>query len=189
MQMEFTPEEVACAVFIATVVLCLMFQAARWFHDCYLDCFDNWCWMQTQGVGSRTKAAFQLFASLMINVLQGTRSVMLHAWMVVIHLSYTLLALGAFCLDSVRVFWSLVATPFALALTCILATLTLLCSIPGLLYGLCWAAHDAGELLGVLQPSHSFRELGAGSAGGREGRELGAGSAGGREGREPVARD
>lgn len=159
MQMEFTPEEVCCAVFIATGVLCLIYQAARWFHVRYLDCPDNWFWMQTEGMGSRTKAALHFVGRLLVNVSEGTRYVMLNAWMVVVYLSYAVLTVGAICLESAHVFVSLVALPFALALTCMLSTITLLCSIPGLLYGLCWAAHDAGELLGVLQPSHSFREL------------------------------
>jgi hypothetical protein len=149
--MEFTPHEICLAVLVATTLLCLQWLACRWFYRHYLHNEGNRAWMMAEDLGSHTKYVVGWIYRAILLIVQAVRELFIYVGMF-------LLSTGGICFNVVRIFWSFVAIPFIACLTLVLAIFSTLCLIPGLLYGLCWASHDAGEFIGLLSPSHQHKK-------------------------------
>ncbi len=155
---EITPLEICLAVFITSLLVYSAGLAVCWFYRQYLHNEGNWYWMAAEQVVCHLLPVFTLLGWLY-------EEIQTYGALFERNVGMAIQQGGLFCLS---VMLSIVAlagsliltliTPFVMAMACILSALTLLCSLPGLLYGLCWASHDAGEFIGLLSPSHQLKD-------------------------------
>lgn len=155
---EITPLEICLAVFITSLLAYAFGLACYWFYQQYLHNEGNWCWMATEKLVSHLMPVFLLLGWL-FGQIQAYATVVEH------NIGMAVQQVGMFCLTVMMTVTALACAlilsmifPFVMALACILCVFTLLFSVPGLLYGLCWASHDAGEFIGLLSPSHQLKD-------------------------------
>lgn len=141
--------EVYLALMVVTALACLVCLASRWFYKKYLGVEENKHWKHTTQMGSYSLRAARFLVYLLALAGRAMKTGVMSA-------SLLLRGLGGTCLGFVQVFWVLMALPLVAGGTCILMVLTCLSSVPGVLYGLCWATSDAADILVALVPSHTF---------------------------------
>lgn len=153
--MDPSTVEICVTVAAFTVILYLLVQVIRWFYVWYLHQQENVFWMLAEQFALEFQWSCVYFCQTVLYVV-GNTTLGLHFIGVALHfMGCMLLALGGLCLQIVRVMWAVLLLPFSFALTCLLFASTVFCSIPGILYGLCWAARDV--YVTPLTPSHTLR--------------------------------
>ena len=139
-----------CAVMVFTVILWLLWQAWLRFHRTYLFTERNPAWMWTEKMADDACTGARWVSQFLVGVIKDLK-MLLH------NLGCLPIVIGAICLHAVKAFWGLVFLTFSTAYTALLLALTLVCSIPGLIYGMCLATRDTYDALCPLAPSHTLK--------------------------------
>lgn len=139
--------DLCLAVATLATIMYLLVLAAWWFYNRFLHRAANTFWMWAEAFAHKSVSSGAFFGRHVVLVVMSIGRILYYVGCI-------LLAVGAICQQFVYLWWTLPTLPLSLAFACIYAGLTVFCSIPGLLYGLCWAARNGCDLV-LLTPSHA----------------------------------